>query len=164
MNFHGINKLLFAAAMLLLTACQSDKSTFGGYFDLDTDLKIEFKVDSNINPDEFGRPSPLFIRMYELKSNKMLKNADFLDIYENDKEKLGADLVASHKLKRFKPGENRVEQFVLDPETRFVGLYAEFLNFKQAKYKLTIPVVTNNVIRNSVVIRISGDDLIFNEK
>lgn len=157
-------KLLFAVSIVLLSACQSDKSRVGGFFNLDTDLKIEFLVDANINPNESGRPSPLFIRMYELKSNKMLKNADFLDIFEADKEALGADLVVKHKLKRIKPGENRVDQFVLDPEAKYVGLYAEFFNFKAAKYKLIIPVVVNNVFRNSVAIRISGNELIFDEK
>ncbi len=164
MDIRFIYKLLFAVSVALLSACQSNKSSIGGFFNLDTDINIEFYVDANINPNESGRPSPLFIRMYELKSNKMLKNAHFLDIFENDKEALGADLVVKHKLKLIKPGENRIDQFVLEPETKFVGLYAEFLNFKTAKYKLIIPVVVNNVFRNSVAIRVSGNELIFDEK
>jgi hypothetical protein len=43
-------------------------------------------------------------------------------------------------------------------------LYAEFLEFKDSKYKLIIPVVANNVFRNSVVIRVSGNELIFNQE
>lgn len=160
MNIHPIYKLCLAFAVMLLVSCQSDKSAVGGYFNLDTDLKIEFKVESGINPDESSTPSPLFVRMYELTSDQMMKTADFLDIYENDKVKLGADLVKIHKLKRFKPGENRTEQLVLDPTTKYVGLYAEFLEFNRAKYKLTFPVVSNNVFKNTVVIRISGNDLI----
>ena len=72
--------------------------------------------------------------------------------------------MVKHKLKLIKPGENRIDQFVLEPETKFVGLYAEFLNFKTAKYKVIIPVVVNNVFKNSVAIRISGNELIFDEK
>lgn len=164
MDIRFIYKLLFAVSVALLSACQSINSSVGGFFNLDTDINIEFYVDANINPNESGRPSPLFIRMYELKSNKMLKNAHFLDIFENDKEALGADLVVKYKLKLIQPGENRIDQFVLEPETNFIGLYAEFLNFKTAKYKLIIPVVVNNVFRNSVAIRVSGNELIFDEK
>ena len=164
MDTRLIYKLLFAVSVALLSACQSINSSVGGIFNLDTDINIEFYVDANINPNESGRPSPLFIRMYELKSNKMLKNAHFLDIFENDKEALGADLVVKYKLKLIQPGENRIDQFVLEPETKFIGLYAEFLNFKTAKYKLIIPVVVNNVFRNSVAIRVSGNELIFDEK
>lgn len=146
-----------------LTACQSMNAAVGGYLGLDTDLEIQFIVDADINPDELDKASPLFIRMYELKTKKMMKKADFIEIYERDKEVLGADLINSHKLKRFKPGENRTEHFVLDEKTHYVALYAEFLEFKESKYKLIIPVVANNVVRNTVIIRVSGNKLIFDQ-
>lgn len=148
----------------VLTACQSMNGAVGGYFGLDTDLEITFEVDADINPDEMGKASPLFIRMYELKSQKMMKKADFIELYERDKEVLGADMIAVHKLKHFKPGKARAEHFVLDPKTRYVALYGEFLEFKNASYRLIIPVVANNVFRNSVVIRVSGNELIFDEE
>lgn len=162
MRFYRQLFLSVLASVVLLSACQSNRSTVGGYLNLDTDLRIDFLVDADINPDEGGRPSPLFVRLYELKSDKMIKNAHFLDIFERDEDVLGADLVVHHKLKRFTPGENRTDNLVLDPETKFVGLYAEFYNYQDARYKLVIPVVANNVFRNSVVIRVSGNDLIFN--
>ncbi|HED35857.1 MAG TPA: type VI secretion system lipoprotein TssJ [Gammaproteobacteria bacterium] len=155
--------VFFAGIVLFLSACQSMNGAVGGYLGLDTDLRIVFNVDADINPDEFGKASPLFIRMYELQSKKMIRKADFIEMYERDKEMLGADLVVSHRLKRFKPGESREEPFVLDKKTRYVALYAEFFNFKGSKYKLIIPVVANNVIRNSVTIRVSGNELIFDE-
>jgi type VI secretion system protein VasD len=152
--------LAIAAA---LSACQSVNGTVGSYLGLDTDLQIDFIIDSDVNPDELGTASPLFIRMYELKATKMMKRADFIEIYERDKKVLGADMVAVHKLKHFKPGEKRAENFVLQPDTNYVALFGEFLEFKDAKYKLIIPVVANNVFRNSVVIRVSGNELIFDE-
>jgi type VI secretion system protein VasD len=149
--------------LITISACQTNKSLVGEYFDLDTDLKIDFIVDSDINQDELGIASPLFIRMYELKSEKMMKKADFIDIYEKDKETLGADMIGEvHKLKRFTPGQNRTEQFVLQKKTQYVALYAEFFDFKESKFKLIFPVVSNNVFRNSIKIRISGNQLLFN--
>lgn len=160
--------LLLKITMILvisagLSACQSMNAAVGGYLGLDTDLQIDFVVDSDINPDELGTASPLFIRMYELKASKMMKKADFIEIYERDKKVLGADMLVVHKLKHFKPGENRTENFVLSKDTNYVALYGEFLEFKESKYKLIIPVVANNVFRNSVVIRVSGNELIFDE-
>ncbi len=153
----------FAILITGLSACQSMNGAVGGYLGLDTDLQIDFNIDADINPDELGKASPLFIRMYELKSKKMMKKSDFIELYERDKEVLGADMTAVHKLKHFKPGENRTEHFVLSPKTRYVALYGEFLEFKDSKYKLIIPVVANNVFRNSVTIRVSGNELIFDE-
>ncbi len=155
--------LLLTFIFTQLSACQSMNAAVGGYLGLDTDLQIDFVVDADINPDELGKPSPLFIRMYELKTSKMMKKADFIGIYERDKEVLGADLVNVHKLKRFKPGESRTEHFVLGKGTNYVALYAEFLEFKGSRFKLIIPVIANNVVRNSVAIRVSGNQLIFNE-
>ncbi len=162
-SLHILKIAGFAILLGGLSACQSMNGAVGGYFGLDTDLQIDFIVDADINPDELGKASPLFIRMYELQSKKMMKKADFIELYERDKEVLGADLTAMHKLKHFKPGEKRTEHFVLSPKTRYVTLYGEFLEFKDAKYKLIIPVVANNVFRNSVTIRVSGNELIFNE-
>jgi len=165
MKPYQVFNLVFVAIFLsVLTACQAVNSSVGGYFDLDTDIQIDLMVDADINPDELGKASPLFIRMYELSSNKMMKKADFIEIYERDKDVLGADMIAVHKLKRLKPGEDRTEHIVLDKKTNYVALYAEFLEFKESKFKLIIPVVANNVFRDSVVIRVSGNELIFDEE
>lgn len=159
----SVTKLIQSFSLFLvlgiLLGCSSGKSTVGGYLNLDTDLKIEFLVDSSINPDEAGAASPLFIRMYELKATTLIEKADFLDIYEQDAKTLGADLVKSHKLKYFEPGENRVEKFVLDSKTAHVALFAEFSSFKDSRYKLVFPVVANNVFRNSVSVRVSADSM-----
>jgi len=151
-----MNKLqCFKAAILTMlivgiSACQSMSGTVGVYLDLDTDLQIDFEVDADINPDELGVASPLFIRMYELKSRKMVQKADFLELYERDKEMLGADFISVHNLKHFEPGENRTEHFVLAKNANYVVLYAEFLAFKDSKYKL-------------IIIRVSGNTLIFDK-
>ena len=55
-------------------------------------------------------------------------------------------------------------KFSDDKKTNFVALYAEFLEFKDSKYKLIIPVVANNVIRTAATIRVSGNELIYDEK
>ena len=62
--------------LLALSGCTAINSGVGGYFGLDTDLKLTFKVDADINPDERNKPSPLFIRLYELKSTKMFNKSD----------------------------------------------------------------------------------------
>jgi len=163
-QFYFFKVVVFSVLLVGLSACQSMNGAVGGYFGLDTDLQIDFEIDADINPDELGKASPLFIRMYELKAKKMMKKADFIEIYERDKEVLGADMLAVHKLKHFKPGESRTEHFVLSKKTHYVALYGEFLEFKESKFKLIIPVVANNVFRNSVVIRVAGNELIFDEK
>lgn len=155
-----IKLILLSVSIVSLSACSSINSSVGGLFNMDTDLEIKFKVDADVNPDDDKKPSPLFIRMYQLKSTKMFSRANFIDLYEKDKEVLGADMISKQKLRRIKPGESRTENFVLNKETRYIGLYAEFLRFKKSSYKLLIPVVPTNVIGTSEDVLISGNKLI----
>ena len=140
-----------------LSACSSNKSRVGSVLNLDTDIKIVFDVESDINPDETNKPSPLFIRMYELKSDTLFNKANFIDLYEQDEKILGADLVRKQELKRFAPGEDREEKFVADENTQYIALFAEFFQFKDSQYKIIFPVTVNNVFRNKTTVVVSSN-------
>lgn len=151
--------LIVCAALLGVASCTKLNTGLGGVLDLDTDYLLEFKVDADINPDDNNTPSPLFIRMYELKSDKMFSKANFLDLYEKDKEILGADMLEVHEIKRLTPGGDYQNKFVLNEEAKYVGLYAEFLQYKDADFKLIIPVTQNNVVRNRSKVLVSGNSI-----
>lgn len=152
------------AATFLLVACSSDTSKVGAYLNFDTDLKLSFQVDSDINPDDRGKPAPLFVRLYELKSPKLFEKAGFIELYERDQEALGADFAGKQVLKPFVPGQSRVERMVLGKETRYVGLYAEFLRYKGAQFKAVIPVVGHNILASSARIHLSGNQIVVTDK
>jgi type VI secretion system protein VasD len=146
-------------AVAVIAACSSLNTKVGGVFKLDTDLKLAFKAEADINPDDKKRPSPLFLRMYELKSTKQFEKANFIDLFERDKEVLGADLVAKQTLKRLRPGDERTDRFVLKPDTRYVGLFAEFLQYKDAKFKILVPVSPTNVVASSAEVYVAGNTI-----
>lgn len=150
---------VFMVISIFITACSSVNGWVGTKLGFDTDLALSLQVDSDINPDDKSTPSPLFVRLYELKSTKMFNKADFIGLYERDKEVLGADFVAKQELKRLIPGTSREEKFVLKKETKFIALYAEFLNYKASKYKVITPIVANNVVATSITVQISGNTL-----
>ena len=158
-NIIVMRMMLSTVLLIALSACSTMNTKIGGLLNLDTDLDLTFKADADINPDENNLPSPLYIRMYELKSDKQFKNADFIDIYERDKEVLGADMIGKQRLKRLIPGEIREKDFVLDPQTRFVGLYAEFQKYKNSSFKILIPIEPTNVIASSSVVHVFGNTL-----
>lgn len=157
---HAIKIMMVGTVILATFACTTMNTKVGGMLNLDTDLKVSFYAESDINPDDNKRPSPLIIRMYELKSPHLFKKSNFIDIYEKDAEILGADMVLKKKLKHIQPGENRETSFVLNEETKFVGIFAEFLKYKNAKYKLVIPVAQTNVFSSTANIRLSNNKLI----
>lgn len=155
--------LLLVSACFILTGCSTANSKVGGVLGLDTNLKLTVNATSDINPDEKNKPSPLYIRLYELKSPQLFEKADFIDIYERDEEVLGADFIAKQELTRFVPGTERTESLVLSKETRYVALYAEFFDYGNSQYKIVFPVTANNVFRNKVEVRVSGNKLVLVE-
>ena len=153
-------RLIFGMAVVLsVSSCSSTKSSVGGLLNLDTDFVLDLKIDANINPDDNHVPSPLIIRMYELKSDKEFSKANFLDIYEKDKESLGQDLIVKHEIKQLMPGQDAISQFVLEKEALYIGLYAEFLQYKGSDFKLVIPVVKNNIVNTRAVVLVSGNTI-----
>ncbi len=157
---HTIRFMTMSLVLFTATACTTLNTKVGGMLDLDSDLVLSFFVDADVNPDDNKIPSPLIVRMYELKSPNIFKKANFIDVYEKDAEVLGADLVARQQLKPIQPGENRKVSFVLNKETKYVGLFAEFLQYKNADYKLIIPIAQTNVFSSSADIKLSGNKLI----
>jgi type VI secretion system protein VasD len=151
-----VKTILLAVFICALGACSSSKSRVGGVLNLDTDLKLTLKVASDINPDDNNRPSPVFVRFYQLKSTTAFEKADFIDIYERDKEIFGGDIINKQTLKPLVPGEMRTERLVLEPGTRAIAIYAEFSQYPGSHYKVTFPVTENNVIRNAQTVQISG--------
>lgn len=148
--------MLLTFLLVMVAGCSSSKSRVGGVFNLDTDLKLTFQVSSDINPDDNNRPSPVFVRFYQLKSTTAFDKADFIDIYERDKEIFGGDIVNKQTLKPLVPGETRTERLVLEPGTRAIAIYAEFSQYAGSTYKVVFPITENNVIRNTETVQISG--------
>lgn len=153
---------IFAIFALLapLLSCTKVNSGVVGMFNLDTDLKLILLASKDINPDEKHSPSPLFIRLYELSSDQAFNRADFLGLYEKDDALLGKDLIAKRELNRLVPGETQEDGFVLDANTRYVGLFAEFYEYKNSKYKLVFPVTPKNVVKNTVRVEVTGNQML----
>ncbi|WP_187409875.1 type VI secretion system lipoprotein TssJ [Saccharophagus sp. K07] len=152
--------LTLVLVALCLASCTKVNSGVVGMFNLDTDLKLVLIAGKDINPDEKHSPSPLFIRFYELTSDQAFNKADFLELYEKDEKLLGKDLIARRELNRLVPSEIQEETFVLDPKTRYVALFAEFYEYQNSKYKLVFPVTSANVIKNTVRVEVTGNQML----
>ncbi|PKG83054.1 type VI secretion system lipoprotein TssJ [Colwellia sp. 75C3] len=161
MRKFNISKILFVTAIAFsLISCTSVNSKVGSLLDLDTDLKLSFVVDKSVNPDDSKISSPLIVRMYELKSTKAFENANFIDLYERDADVLGKTMISQQSLKPIQPNEDRSGRFVLSKGTKFIGLYAEFLQYEDAKYKVIIPVAETNVVSSTAKVQLFENNMI----
>ncbi len=154
-----VKTLLLLSVIVMITGCETVNHRLGAALNLDTDLKLEIYADKYINPDEQDQSSPVYIRFYELTSEKLFENADFIDLFERDKEILGNTFIARTMLKRIVPSTLRTERFVLSEDTRYIALFAEFYRYKDAKTMIFFPVTSSNVVRNSIRINVKGNTI-----
>lgn len=97
------------------------------------------QASSQLNPSASKRPSPLLLRVYELKSAAGFNNADFMSLYQRDQAELAADLLGKEEFV-VSPGESKRFAKTLSPETRFLGVLAAYRDLEHSKWRSVVAV------------------------
>lgn len=95
---------------------------------------------ANLNPSVSQRPSPLNVRLYEMRSVADFSKADFMALYQSDVATLGNGLVLRDEF-TLAPGESRAYQRTLSPETRFIAVFAAYRDVERATWRASAAVV-----------------------
>lgn len=99
-----------------------------------TEVTGTLQAAANINPSPSKRPSPLLVRVYELKSVTAFNNADFISLYQRDQAELGAEMIGREEV-ILNPGDARPINKLTAPETRFVGVFAAYRDLDHATWR-----------------------------
>jgi type VI secretion system protein VasD len=113
--------------------------------------ELSFIIDANVNPDASGRPSPVLVRIYELRSVAAFNRADFFSLYERDKEQLGPELVSRDELPLM-PGGKPQAITTLRSDTRYVGVVAAFRDIERARWRASTPIFVNQTTRMEITL------------
>ena len=116
-------------------------------------LSIHVIAASGINPDARSRPSPVVVRLYELKASAPFESADFLSLYDKDLAVLGADIVVRDEFV-IRPGESKAINKALAADTKFIGVVAAFRELERARWRALVAVLPNK--SNLVTISLDG--------
>lgn len=122
------------ALALLLAGC----SALSPYSEL-TKLQLTLDAGDQLNPDLNGRPSPIVVRLFELKHPVAFEHADFFSLYERAKESLAPDLVVSEELE-LRPGEQLALRLSVQPGSRYVGVLAAYRDLEQTQWRYVIQI------------------------
>lgn len=123
--------LLLAASAALAAGCASQPAP--------TMLAGSVVASAGLNPSVSGRPSPLLLRLYELKSDTAFKQADFMSLYQSDQAALGAEMVAREEI-MLQPGQTHPLARALDAQTRHLGVVAAYRDLERAVWRATVAV------------------------
>jgi type VI secretion system protein VasD len=137
---------LLVLAALCLAACGPSHSL----------LRATVKADDKLNPDAGGRPSPVVVRLFELKSPRAFESADFYSLYQREQEALGPDLVVRDEIV-VKPGETLKFDRVLQDATTDIGLVAAFRDIEHAQWKAAKAIRRNK--KTKVTVRLEASSI-----
>lgn len=125
-------------------------SFLGGCAKPRIDLAVASQLNSN--PDHTGRPSPVIVKVYELRSDLAFSQSDFRPLFETPVQVLGADLLAADELVLV-PGEARRITYEPVEGTRFLGLLAGFRQMERANWKVVSSIDFERVNTVGIEIR-----------
>jgi len=126
-------KMLAALAALVLLAGCSSLSPYSTM----TKLNLTLSASDQLNPDLNGRPSPIVVRLIELKHPVAFENVDFFSLYERAKESLAPDMVASEELE-LRPGETVALKLSVGQGSRYVGVLAAYRDLSQTQWRYVL--------------------------
>ena len=124
----GLRRSAVLAAVLVLTACGSSTP-------YPTTVSMTISASASINPNSSSEPSPVVLRIYQLKSDSAFKAAEFSEMFYNDRKVLGGDLLGQKEF-NVKPGGKLTYDDTVSPETRYIGIVAGFRDIDNATWRI----------------------------
>ena len=115
-----------------------------------TIINAEVFATDAINPDGEGRPSPIVVRLYELKNLGAFNAAGFFPLYNEEAATLGDDLVYREEFSLM-PGGKKLYTRTPAADTQYLAVTAAFRSIDQATWKVAVPIpverITNLIIQ-----------------
>jgi type VI secretion system protein VasD len=131
------------------------------------DTRAILSASEDVNPDSTGRPSPIVVRIYQLRGDTEFNNADFFALYEKDKEILGASLVAREEKTLF-PGQQLETDVPLSSEARFVGAVAAYRDLGASRWRALMGKPEKSLLKvlakQRIYIRVGKDAITLSAK
>ena len=121
--------LVLLGALLCLGGCSSSL----------TKLDMFATASNSLNPDLGGRPSPIVVRLIELRHPAAFENADFFALYQNPRQALAPDFVTQEEFE-LRPGSWRALKVHVQPGSRYVGVLAAYRDLQETRWRQVIPL------------------------
>src|SRR5690349_12435592 len=99
-----------------------------------TKSAMTLTASADTNPDAGGRPSPVVVRVYQLKTDAAFKGAEFFALYDDDQKVLGPEMISRDEYV-LAPSDKKSIDVSVSKETRFVGALAAFRDIRNAQWR-----------------------------
>jgi len=99
-------------------------------------LDLAIEADERVNADAQGRPAPIQLQIFELKSRAVFDGADFFSMQGRPRQTLGNDLTESHEAV-LRPSDRKSIKRRLDGQTVAIGVIAGYRDLGHAVWRAT---------------------------
>src|SRR5215831_12704655 len=89
-------------------------------------------------PDASGKPSPVIVRVYQLKGDTAFSGADFFALFDDDMKVLGPELIGREEYV-LTPSENRTVELAVQKTAKFIGVMAAFRDIRNSQWRVVVP-------------------------
>lgn len=116
---------------------------------------LRFRPAADMNPNDRGEPTPLDVRVYQLKDKQAFTEAAFEELWTDATTRLGTALAAEPKVFNFEPQPEGTApsayDFKLEPTTKFLGVMGLFSaerkeGLEERKVVITVDEAATRVI------------------
>jgi type VI secretion system protein VasD len=102
------------------------------------DVQIRVVAALDVNPNRNGRASPVFLRVFELRDPSKFLNAEFDDVTLRVDTTLAGTLIGRDE-RMVEPGSTVMLALKIDPQTRLLGIVAEYSDLANSRWRATSP-------------------------
>ncbi len=98
-------------------------------------VRAQVAASDDVNPNREGRPSPVHLRVFQLKEAGAFLSADYWSLVDSEQQVLGSSLVQrlEHDLA---PGERKKFELKIAPEANVLGVMAEYADYRNARWRV----------------------------
>jgi type VI secretion system protein VasD len=138
-----VSLLCVPAAAIALASCKSVPLKPSN----ESKATVSLSAAADINPDAAGKPSPVIVRVYQLKGDGAFSGADFFALFDDDMKVLGPELIGREEYV-LTPSEKRTVELAVPKTAKFVGVIAAFRDIRNSQWRVIVPapLKKNNVM------------------
>lgn len=100
--------------------------------------RVALAASADVNPDGTGKPSPVVVRLFQLKGDAAFTNAEFFALYDDEMKVLGPELIGREEYV-LAPAEKRTVEVSVSGAARFVGVIAAYRDIRNSQWRVVVP-------------------------
>lgn len=131
--------ILLVLAALGLAACASQPPK-------PVQTQATLIASTDVNPDSEGRPSPVVVRIYQLRGDAEFNDAGFFALFDNEQAALGSSLIMRDERTLF-PGQRAPLSVALAPDARFLGVVAAYRDIRSSRWRAVVGVPEKSLLK-----------------